>query len=154
MGWLRRNSWSGLMALSVILVGFGISDIFIGSAGDPGIPQGLIGLSPMELRAESEAGYRILDFFTRTQGLALLALGLVGSATLLFAYRRDQRWAWWTMWALPAWSGGVFTLYLVTGVDPTQPLPPPMLTGPFFFVLTVAVQLVSAPRFFQKTEPA
>jgi hypothetical protein len=125
-------------------------DIIVGSASDEGIPRGLIGLSSSELRAESEAGYRIFDFFTRSQGLVLFVLGLLSTAILLFAYRRELRWAWWTMWALPAWSAGVLILYLVAGVDPAQPPPPPMLSAPFFLVLTVAIQLVSAPRFFRQ----
>lgn len=137
------------MAMSVVLVAFGVTDVIVGSAADPGIPLGLIGLSPTELRAESEAGYRILDFFTRSQGLVLIVLGLLGSAILLFAYRRDQRWAWWTMWALPAWSAGGFVLYFVAGVEASQPPPPPMLSAPFFAVLTAAIQLISAPRFFR-----
>jgi hypothetical protein len=150
MGWLRRNAWWGLMAMSVVLVGFGIGDVIFASAADEGIPRGLIGLTPTELRAESEAGYRILDFFTRSQGLALLVLGLLSSAILWFAYRRDQPWAWWAMWALPAWSVGVLALYLVVGVEATQPPPPPMISAPFFAVLTVAIQLVSAPRFLHR----
>jgi hypothetical protein len=54
------------------------------------------------------------------------------------------------MWALPAWSAGVLILYLVAGVDPAPPPPPRMLSAPFFLVLTVAIQLVSAPRFFRQ----
>lgn len=150
MGWLRRNAWWGLVFISVVVVLFGITDIIVGAEADEGIPLGLIGLSSSELRAESEAGYRILDFFTRSQGIVLAVLGVLSTATLLFAYRRDQRWAWWTMWALPAWSACVLTLYLVAGVDPTQPPPPPMLSAPFFLVLTTAIQLVSAPRFFRE----
>jgi hypothetical protein len=128
---------------------FGISDMIIGSAADEGIPIGLVGLSSSQLRAETDAGYRIFDFFTRSQGLVLAALGVLSTATLLFAYRHNLRWAWWTMWALPAWSAGVLTLYLVAGVDPTKPPPPPMLSAPFFLVLTVAIQLISAPRFWR-----
>lgn len=136
------------MFMSVVAVLFGITDIIVGAEADEGIPLGLIGLSSSELRAESEAGYRILDFFTRSQGVVLVMLGLLSTAILLFAYRRNQRWAWWSMWSLPAWSAGVLILYLVTGVDPTQPPPPPMLSAPLFLVLTTAIQLVGAPRFF------
>ena len=151
MGWLRRNGWWGLMAMTVVLVLFGITDVIVGAEADPGIPLGLIGLSPVELRAESEPGYRIFDFFVRSQGLVLVVLGLLGTGILLFAYRRDQQWAWWTMWALPVWAAAGFSLYLVAGVEATQPPPPPpMVSGPFFAVLTNAIQLISAPRFFRR----
>ncbi len=136
--------------MSLVLIGFGVTDIFVGSAADPGIPLGLVGLSPEALRAESQAGYQLLDFFTRSQGLALLAFGLLATTILLVAYRADQRWAWWTLWSLPAWSAGVFALYLVAGVDASQPPPPPMATAPFFTVLAAAAQVVSAPRFFRR----
>lgn len=136
------------MAMSVVLIIFGIGDLVAGSSADEGIPLGLIGLTPSQLRAESEAGYRIFDFFTRTQGLALLVFGLLATVILLYAYRRDARWAWWSMWALPAWAAGVLALYLVAGVEATQSPPPPMVSSPIFIILTVAAQLISAPRFF------
>lgn len=148
MNWLRRHAWWGLLLMTVVLLVFGVTDLFIGSASDPGIPLGLIGLSPDELRAQREAGYQILDFFTRSQGLALIVLGLFGTAILVFAYRRDQPWAWWAMWSLPAWSASVFLLYIVSGVDASQPPPPPMVSGSIFAVFTAAIQLVSLPRFF------
>jgi hypothetical protein len=149
MIWLRRHSWWGLVATSGLLALFGITDMAVGADADPGIPLGLIGLSPAELKAESEAGYRILDFFTRTQGLALLIVGTLAAAVLLFAYRRDQRWSWWTMWVLPAWSASVFMFYVLVGVDSAQPPPPPMISSPILMALTAAIQLVSAPRFFR-----
>lgn len=140
--------------MSVVLIIFGISDMVAGSSADEGIPLGLIGLTPSQLRAESEAGYRIFDFFTRTQGLALLMFGLLAAAILLHAYRHDQRWAWWTMWALPAWAAGVLVFYMVVGVEGTEPPPPPMVSAPIFIILTVASQLISAPRFFRSQQRA
>jgi len=150
LGWLQRHAWWGLLAMSLVLGAFGVTDVFVGSASDPGIPLGLVGLSPDSLRAQSEAGYQLLDFFTRSQGLVLLAFGLLATIILLVAYRRDQRWAWWTMWSLPAWSAGVVALYLVAGVDASQPPPPPMVTGPFFVVFSALIQVASAPRFFRR----
>jgi hypothetical protein len=76
--------------------------------------------------------------------------GLLFFALLLVAFgvtdRRNQRWAWWTMWVLPAWAVGVPILYLVAGVEPDQPPPPPMVSGPILAVLSAAALLVSAPR--------
>lgn len=154
MGWLERHAWWGLLIMSLTVVAFGVSDMLIGAEADPGIPLGVIGLSPSELRAQSEAGYRIFDFFTRTHGLSLLLWGLLASAILIFAYRRDRRWAWWTMWLLPAWMIGVFVSYLLVGVRVDQAPPPPMVSGPIMAVLAVAIQLVSAPRFFGASGPA
>ena len=48
---------------------------------------------------------------------------------------------------LPAWALAVFACYLVTGVDPSQPPPPPMLSGPILGALAVLVLLFDRRRF-------
>ena len=147
MRWLERHAWLGLLFVTGTLVVFGLTDVLVGPAADRAIPLGLTGMTLEELEAEGPASYRLFDFFTRANGFSLLIAGLFGSAILLFAFRRNQRWAWWTMWLVPLWGVGVVTFYLVAGVEPDQPPPPPMVSGPIVVVLTAAILLVSAPRF-------
>lgn len=149
MKWLEQHAWWGLLFFTLVLVMFGVTDVIVGPAADRGIPLGLTGLTLEELEAESPAAYRLFDFFTRANGYSLVMMGLLGTAILLYAFRRDQRWAWWTMWILPIWTVGGVMFYLVAGVEPDQPPPPPMVSGPFFAVLSAAILLVSAPRFFR-----
>ena len=52
------------------------------------------------------------------------------------------------MWLLPIWAGSILVFYLVVGVEPDQPPPPLMISGPILAVLCAAILLVSAPRFF------
>ncbi|HSM37729.1 MAG TPA: hypothetical protein VK838_00205 [Candidatus Limnocylindrales bacterium] len=150
MSWLQRHAWWGLLLMSVVLVMFGISDLLVGAPADPGIALGLSGMSLAELEAESAAAYRLFDLYTRVNGWSLAGFGLVSAAVLIFGFRRDQRWAWWTAWALPIFSAGVFAFYVVAGTDPSQPPPPPMISGPILALITSAVLLVSAPRFFRR----
>ena len=150
MRWLERHAWWGLLFVTVTLVVFGLIDVLVGPAADRGIPSGLTGMTLEELETEGPASYRLFDFFTRVNGYSLLIAGLFGSAILLFAFRRNQRWAWWTMWLVPLWGVGVVAFYLVAGVEPDQPPPPPMVSGPFVVILTTAILLVSAPRFFER----
>jgi hypothetical protein len=152
MRWLERHAWWGLLFFAVVLVIFGITDMALGPAADVGIPLGLTGLTLEQLQAESSATYRLFDMFTRANGWSLAMVGLLASAILLFAFRRDRRWAWWAMWLLPVWSAGVFGFYLVAGVRADQPPPPPMISGPIFAVLGAAILLVSAPRFFRQVD--
>lgn len=154
MRWLERHAWWGLLFMTVTLVLFGVTDVLVGPAADRAIPLGLTGMTLEELQAEGPASYRLFDFFTRANGYSLLMLGLFGTAILLFAFRRNQRWAWWSMWLLPLWAAGGVAFYLVAGVESDQPPPPPMVSGPFFAVLTAAILLVSAPRFFGRTPAA
>lgn len=150
MRWLERHAWWGLLFMTVTLVIFGVGDVLVGPAADRGIPLGLTGMTLEELQAEGPASYRLFDFFTRVNGNSLLLAGLFGTAMLLFAFRRDQPWAWWTMWLLPVWAVGGTAFYLVAGVHADQPPPPPLVSGPIFAFVAVAILLVSAPRFFPR----
>jgi len=150
MRWIRRHAWWLLLFTAVLLLYFGITDLLIGAPADPGIALGLSGKTLAELEAESASAYRMFDLFTRVNGWSMLGLGALATVVLLVAYRREQRWAWWAMWVLPAWAGGVFVFYLVVGTDAQQAPPPPMISGPIIAVFTAAAQAVSAPRFFRK----
>jgi hypothetical protein len=151
MKWLERNAWWGLVFMAVVIVIFGVTDTFVGPAADVAIPMSLTGLTLAELEAESPAAYRLFDFFTRVNGWSLVILGSLATAVLLFAYRPRRRWAWWTMWLLPAWSLGVSVFYVVAGLAPGQQPPPPMLSGLIFALPATAIQLLSARPFFAES---
>ena len=148
MRWLERHSWWGLAFVAVVLVIFGVTDIISGAAADRAIPLGLTGMTIEELEAQSPAAYRMFDFFTRVNGWSLVLVGVLVSTILFIPFRRGERWAWWTMWLLPAWAIGAAVFYVVAGVQADQPPPPPLVSGPIVAVLTAAILLFSAPRFF------
>jgi hypothetical protein len=153
MRWLERHGWWGLALMSVVIVLFGLTDVVVGAPADIAIPMSLTGLTLAELEAESAAAYRLFDFFTRVNGYSLVLMGLLATVLLCFAYRRHQRWAWWTMWLLPAWSTGVALFYVVAGLAPGQPPPPPMLSGPIFAVVSAGILVATARPFFQRRDP-
>jgi hypothetical protein len=41
MRWLERHAWWGLMAIAVLYIVFGVTDLIIGPEADPRIPEGL-----------------------------------------------------------------------------------------------------------------
>jgi len=142
MAWLRRHAWWGLLILSLMIVGFGITDIASGPAADVGIPQGLTGRTIEELERESADAYRMFDFSVRSNGWNLVILGSLLSVIVLVPFRRGERWAWWTAWALPVWAAVVPIFFRVAGVKPDQPPPPPMVSGPIIAVLCAAILLL------------
>ena len=152
MRWLERHGWWGLAFVTVVITMFGVVDIVSGAAADPAIAVSLTGMTLTELEAESGAAFGLFDFFTRVNGLSLVVMGLFGTAVLAFAYRRYQRWAWWTMWLLPAWAAGAALFYVVVGLAPGQPPPPPMLSGPIVAVVAAVILLLSARPFFRDAD--
>lgn len=91
---------------------------------------------------------KVGDGLTRAGGLQLAAVGVLMSAVLFTAFRRWERWAWYAMWTLPAWSLGVFLLMLSIDRAAGVPPPPPLISGPIFAVVSAALLLAVAPRFF------
>lgn len=148
MGAIRRRGWWYLVGVSVLLVLFGVLDVATGAAADPAIALGLTGLTLDELRAQDPAGYRLFDFFTRTQGILLVVSGALLTVILVIPYRAGRRWAWWTAWVLPAWTAAVTAAYLAVGVDPSQPPPPPLVSGPLLGGIAVLVLLLDRRRFW------
>jgi hypothetical protein len=137
------------MAIAVLYIVFGVTDVIIGPEADPGIPEGLTGLTPTQLNAGSPPAYLLFDFFTRVNGWSLVMIGWLTAAVLWFGFRRNERWAWWAMWFMPVWIAGIGAFYVVVGVEPTQAPPQPMISAPILAVFSAAVLLVSAPRFFR-----
>jgi hypothetical protein len=149
--WLERHSWWGLLGIAIAFGLFGVTDIAGGAEADALIPLSLTGMTLEELQAEGAASYRLFDFLSRINGWTLILSGAVMTAVLLFAFRRNEPWAWWTMWVLPIWSFGVPVFYIVAGTDPAQPPPPPMVSGPIVGVIAGLILVLSARRFFRSS---
>jgi hypothetical protein len=141
MPWLQRHAWWGLLAMAAVGTGFGLVALVSGVTWQA---EDVTGRTIAQIGAESSAGSTLADFSVRTGGLYLIAAGVLQSAILLFAFRQDRAWAWWTMWTLPAIAIGGSFLY------PTFPAPGPAITGAIVGALEVAILLVSAPRFFKR----
>ena len=152
MARIRGRAWWYLVLLAAIIGLFGVGDIVGGASVDPGIALAVSGRDLAGLEAESAAAYRMFDFTTRTQGWNLFVIGLLALAVLLVPYRAGRGWAWSVMWSLPLWCFGVAGLYLAYGLAPGQPLPPPLVSGPFLGAIAAAV-LLSDRRRFRSTEP-
>jgi hypothetical protein len=75
MVWLRRHAWWALLAVSVMLLLFGATDIASGAAADELIPQGLTGRTIEDLEAESPDAFGLFDFAARINGWTLVLMG-------------------------------------------------------------------------------
>ena len=150
----RPSPWWGLAAMAVILLVFGLGDIAAGLDADPAITVALLGMTPAELREQSEAGYRLADYMARSGGLVLAALGVALTVLVAIPYRGRQAWAWRAMWLLPAWALTVPVGYLLVGTLPDQAPPPPMISGPIFAVLAAAILVVDRRAFVRTPEMA
>jgi hypothetical protein len=142
----RQRPWLLLPILAILLALFGVSDVVIGIAADPGITVAITGITPDELRAASPEGYRLADFMVRTQGVTLAGFGLLLVVVLMRPYRGGQRWAWRAAFILPAWAASVPIMYFAFGLAPGASPAPPMISGPIVAVLSAAVLVLDRRR--------
>lgn len=148
MSWLQRHAWRVLLAMTGSIAVIGINPVIAGIAEDESVPLGLAGMTSAQLKAGDAHIYRLIDLQARGGGLALIALGVLLSAVLVGGFRHEQRWAWWSMWVLPAWGASVSGLILAQGTEPDQPRPIPLFSGFIVAALSSVLLLITAPRFF------
>lgn len=148
-----RSAWIWLLVPLVILVIFGIGDIVRGTDADPAIVEGLTGLEPSEIEAASPEAAKYIDIQYRFGGIQLTYFGIVLVSVMVFGFRKWRRWAWFTMWALPAWAISVSGVFFIVDRPDSAPIPPPMASGVIFFVYA-AFWLAVSYRGFTGTETA
>jgi hypothetical protein len=147
MSGLRQRAWWILVAFAGAIVIFGAQDVVFGAAADRAIALGLTGRTHEELLAGSADTYRMYDFTARTQASTLVAAGVLLLGVLLVPYRRGERWAWRLMWVLPVWALSVPAMYLIYGLVPDAPPPPPLISGAIFGGLAIVVLFADHRRF-------
>lgn len=151
---LQRNAWKWLLVPTVIVILFGIGDVIRGVDADPAIVEGLTGLTIEEIEAASPEGVKVIEGLTRGQGLTLVWFGTALTAIVWFAYRRWQRWAWYTMWLLPVWSISVSIFFLLQDRPAEATIPPPLVSGFVFFAYAAFWLAVSYRGFASPTATA
>jgi hypothetical protein len=145
---LERHSWWVLMVAAVTSFLFGVVDLL---GGAPDNARAVTGKTNAELAAQSPDAFRLAELGVRAGGIHLMVIGVVLAAILLFGFRQNLRWAWWTMWSAPIMAAALAVLHL-TSVASGQTPAVPVYSGSLFSVLTAAALLVSAPRFFRRPE--
>ena len=101
----RRVAWILILIVDVGFIGWGAGaavflDRLLGPGGKTILPAGYEGFSSAswsELVKTAPMAARYMDVLYRTYGWYNVAFGVMGSAVVLTAFRRGERWAWWAL---------------------------------------------------------
>ncbi|HEY8870424.1 MAG TPA: hypothetical protein VIM30_13685 [Candidatus Limnocylindrales bacterium] len=151
MEWLRRHAWQFLLGMTALIAVVGLNPVKEGIHEDPSVPLAFTGMTADQLQSDNPRSFRLIDVQARFGGLDLIVIGILLSAILVTAFRRNERWSWWAMWMLPLWGAAVSATILRTGLVDGQAPPSPLFTGPAIAGLSSALLLITAPRFFGRT---
>ena len=80
--------------------------------------------------------------FLRAIGVASIGMGLFGVMITVMAYRRAERWAWFTLWYYPVFWSAHFLGGLPPGQDHIHQI--------VFIVLSLLGLLISVSEFFPR----
>lgn len=147
---LQRHTWQALVAMTGLIALIGLNPVVNGINEDPSVPLGFAGMTAAQLEAANSQSFHLIDVQARFAGLDLIVIGTLFSAVLVGAFRRNERWSWWAMWLLPLWGASVFATIVRAGVAPNQAPPSPAFSGPIIALVSSALLVASAPRFFRR----
>ena len=91
---LSYIAWGGMAALFL--------NRLLGPGGKPILPAGYEGFTKgswADLVSTAPMTAKYIDMVFRLYGAYCLIFGLIGSAIAVTAFRRGERWAWWTLLA-------------------------------------------------------
>ena len=98
----RRIAWILILIVDIAYIAWGAAaalapDQLLGPGGKAILPAGYEGYSGASWSAlpASTAGYMTVLY--RLHGTNCVLFGIMGSAITLTAFRRGERWAWWTL---------------------------------------------------------
>lgn len=114
--WFQKYAWVLLViaslpflifGISALLFGLSLSDFPVGLPGGPDAVENLTGVSWDETLRSNPVALTLLRGVSRVTGMAFLAFAVFAIVTSSSAYRRGERWAWFTLWTLPAFMLGL-----------------------------------------------
>lgn len=146
---LARHAWKVLLGLYVLILLLGVGEFLQGQGGDPGMVEAVSGSPWNALEMTNPGIANLLDVETRIIGALWAGLGFIGAAVSFTGFRRGERWAWWSMWALPLVMALIFGTFLSTGLVPDTPTPPALYSAPFTIIVSSFVLLFSIRKFFR-----
>ena len=113
---LFKSGWISLAIVGVAILVFGLIAVMVPASSDP-----------LSLRAI---------------GVASIGMGIFGLLITTIAYRRRERWAWFTLWYYPVF----WTAHLVGGLPPGREHVHQIV----FIVLSLVGLLLPVGEFFPK----
>jgi len=90
--------------------------------------------------------FDLYDWYFRGGGLSDMGFGFLVTVISSTAYRRGERWAWYTLWSVPVFFLGFTAITMSVGPSASGLLP--YLT--LFVILSLLGLLLPFRRFFQK----
>ena len=150
---IGRYAWVFFGAVGPIFVLFGLGDMASGGStydsGESVLFNAFTGTTWSALQSADPGAARLIAFGVRIGGVYFLLIGVLTLAISATAVRRGERCAWLVMWAFPLTIGVGLAILLFSPRLPDSGVPVPVISGSIIIVLSLAVPVLSAPRYLR-----
>jgi hypothetical protein len=141
----EKYAWIIISAVGVIIL-VGGAPHALGVNEDLATVESIIGMALSELKASYPRFFDLYDFYFRGGGLSDMGFGFLVTVISSTAYRKGERWAWYTLWSVPVFFLGFAAISMSIGQSISGLLP--YLT--LFVSLSLLGLLIPIRRFFPK----
>lgn len=140
------SAWVLFLAIGLLEILFGWGDMIAGVENDPAILISITGRTPAELKAHDPVFYAAMDHQQKIIGQILWITGALIAIISLTAFRRGERWAWFTFWLIPlSMAIGAVSSYNIR--LPGESLAPPFYSASLFVILTIVWLALSYRKY-------
>lgn len=147
---LQRNAWMMLLVVASIFTLFGLWDLVRGMDADPAIAESILGTDWEPFSDQRPDIANLMDLMAKSHGATIAAFSILSIAVILRPFRRGEPWAWYVLWIWPVWNVLIFLRFFTADRSPEFAAPPPMLSSPIFFTITVLALGASYRAFFPR----
>jgi len=154
---VERHVWKLFLGLGILIVLFGVGDMFTGGAtyasGEAVLFQGFTGTTWENLQASDPNVANLIDYQVRAGGRDFLIVGILASTVALTGFRRGERWAWYAMWIWPLWTALAILQLSTAPRLPGYGTPVPIISGSVILIISALALAVSYRTFFVRRKP-
>jgi len=98
----EKYGWVILLAIGLVWLWTGLTQAFSPEALIDNEAQHILGMSLSELEASFPEATELVRFIFGTVGVLKTSWSLLVLSITLWPYRKGEKWAWYTMWLVPA----------------------------------------------------
>ena len=139
-----KHAWILLFVVGLVQIVSGVPALM--GIEDPTVATRTIGMTFGELEESNPEFSNLVAFFLRAGGTLFIGMGVFIVAISYTAYRRGEKWAWYTLWFLPVWF-----LASAANVSSIGATSFEIIAISFFLILTLLGLLLPYRKFFPKT---
>jgi len=96
----EKYAWVIFVLIGIMIIAGGIPHM-LGVNTDPALVEAISGETIEGLKLSSPMHYNLYNFYFQSGGISDIGVALFLISISIFAYRKGEKWSWFSMWIIP-----------------------------------------------------